>query len=110
MFIEKTKKFPYVIPEERKTRILNNYAQLRIGMTKEEVLALLGEPDIEEKIYPKFGNPTTILGWCWDYFFYKFDSYHENLGKDQEIYIIYGINNKVKEVVASNISGLIGIK
>lgn len=110
MFREKVKNFPYVASEGRKEKIIKNYSQLKIGMSKEEVLSILGEPDVEVKLFPKYSNRPVILGWAWIYYFYKLDSWGQNLGKDQEIYIIYGIDNRVKEVAVSNISGLIGIK
>src|SRR5215470_15491797 len=45
------KSFPYSASAERKERILKNYPSLRVGMTKKEVSALIGDPDYSQIVF-----------------------------------------------------------
>lgn len=110
MFRGKVKNFPYVASEGRKEKIIRNYSQLKIGMSKEEVLSILGEPDVEAELFPKYANKPIILGWAWIYYFYKLNSWGQNLVKDQEIYVFFGINKKIDRIEVNNIDQLSGIK
>ena len=37
--------FPYSTSPERRDLVVNNYPSLRVGMTKQQVAALIGNPD-----------------------------------------------------------------
>ena len=52
-FAATIKTYPYEAPPPRKDRILKNAAKLEIGMTKEQIAELVGEPDYSDIYGPK---------------------------------------------------------
>src|SRR3954454_1797134 len=49
-FAAAVKTFPYASPEERNSQLIKNYANLSEGMSKEQVAAVLGDPDYSDVI------------------------------------------------------------
>src|SRR5208282_1238143 len=45
------KSYPYEAPQARKDMIVNNYAKLEIGMSKNQVAELIGDPDYSRLDY-----------------------------------------------------------
>ena len=83
--------FPYSIPAERKEHVLKNFPSLRLGMTKKEVSALIGDPDYSEIDFGPKGPGEHWLGSHWDYalFIREKDTANE---KDPNIHIFFGTN------------------
>ena len=94
--------FPYVASVERKQRILSNYSQLRIGLSKAEVAMLLGEPDCSKRHCPK--ERVEYLGTSWEYYLEKPRS-ESNEKYDKLVYVSFDPKGKVKWV-SSNVDGL----
>jgi hypothetical protein len=57
---EESVSFPYAAPQIRKERIVKNVEKIKVGSTKEEVVAALGEPDYEQEMPPKEPNRPCI--------------------------------------------------
>ena len=70
------KSYPYSASAERKERVLKNYSSLRVGMTKKEVSALIGDPDYSRIVF----NPKEPGESSWQYalFIRAKDSANEN--------------------------------
>lgn len=94
--------FPYTAPHLRKERIMKNYDQLRVGSTKDEFVAALGEPDYEQVLYPKESNRS--CGYEFMYYFEKPDDVANEI-RDKKIEAFFSATGKATWIV-SNISGL----
>jgi hypothetical protein len=68
-FKESVSSFPYSISAERKDSILKNYKNLHVGITKEQVYALLGKPDYSQTLLGPKGPGEKWLGSKWTYVF-----------------------------------------
>jgi hypothetical protein len=98
------KSFPYSASAERKKQIVENYPSLRVGMTKEQVAALIGDPDYSELMFGPKGPGEHWLGSSWSYaLFMRGDTV--NL-KEPRIEIFFGTDNLVSWAVPSGLSGL----
>lgn len=109
-FVEMVGTFPYSAPEAKRQQIITNYPRLALGMTKEQVLAGLGEPDVELLLSPKIRAKTKgggFHGWAWRYYLYKLERGGQNSKYDQEVEIFFDPTGRVTWIVPSNIEGLI---
>ncbi|WP_035356340.1 hypothetical protein [Edaphobacter aggregans] len=98
------KSFPFSASAERKKQIGENYPSLRVGMTKKQVAALIGNPDYSELDFGPKGPGEHWLGSHWMYaLFVREDSVNE---KDPNIEIFFGTGDLVSWVVPSGLSGL----
>lgn len=98
---------PYDAPEAKKRHIIENYTKLLIGMTKQQVYDILGEPDIEDEILPKFAwESPKSRGWIWMYYIYRANSREGNSKADKLVEVYYDVDGKVHWIAASNVDGL----
>lgn len=103
-FVTRVGTFPYTAPVAVKERILANGPKLSLEMTKQDVLNLLGEPDVEAKIYPKKPG---FVGWSWDYYLYKDSAKRENRLKDMGINVFFEKNGKAVWITPLNLKGFV---
>lgn len=100
------KTYPYEAPQPRKDRVIKNYSKLEIGMPKDQVAGLIGEPDYSR---PSYGakRPTDMRwpGSSWTYYLYKRSDLVNTL--DACVQIFFGTDDHVKWIVPSNIEGLV---
>jgi outer membrane protein assembly factor BamE (lipoprotein component of BamABCDE complex) len=101
-----SKSFPYSIQEERKKQITKNYERIKIGMTKQEVYSLLGEPDFSKYLHTK-DYPGKYIGSEWTYYFYKPNPKLVNEKLDRGVFIFFGTTDKASWIVPKNIEGLV---
>ena len=98
------KSFPYAASPERKDRILRGYPKLQIGMTKEEVAALIGEPDYSQLSFGPKGPNMQWKGSSWSYYLYKRGDGANTF--DPRVEVFFGTDDRAKWIVPSNIEGL----
>jgi hypothetical protein len=96
--------FPFVAPTERQIRIKQNYSRLAIGLTKAQVVEILGEPDYSQQVYSKSKSPG-YLGSSWIYVFEKPNPNITNLKRDLAVQVFFDIKGRTHWIV-SNIKGL----
>jgi hypothetical protein len=54
-------RYPYLAPVERQQQILNGYQRVHLGMSKKDVMAVLGAPDEKNATYEaKISNPRQV--------------------------------------------------
>ena len=94
--------FPYTASQVRKERITKNYDRLRVGSTKDEFVAALGEPDYEQELYPKESNRS--CGYAFMYYFEKPEDVVNEI-RDKKIEAFFSAAGKATWIV-SNIGGL----
>jgi hypothetical protein len=81
---------------------MKNYVLLRVGSTKDEFVAALGEPDYEQVFYPKETNRS--CGYEFMYYFEKPEDVVNEI-RDKKIEAFFSATGKATWIV-SNISGL----
>jgi len=104
-FIRKIDHFPYEASAIKRERIISNYRNLSIGMTQEEVLSLLGEPDTMTEKYNKTRN--LFLGTLWSYYLHRHEAKLANDVYDQMITLHFDKMGKLYFALPTNIRGLI---
>ena len=104
-FVSETRKFPYTIDENRKKSIISHYSELKIGMTKEKVSSIIGDPDFSEYLRAK-EPPEKYKGSEWTYYFYKPDPDLVNEKLDRGLFLFFGTNDKLHWLAPKNIEGL----
>jgi hypothetical protein len=94
--------YPYSPSEERKSRLLQNYSKLSLGMSKDQVASLLGEPDYSLIL---FDIGAGDKGSAWVYYLYlKTDL--PNTFDDKSIEVFFNLDNQMDWVVPQNVEGL----
>lgn len=104
-FIERIEKFPYTANEEKTDRVKKGYDLLLIGMSKDEVLKSMGEPDSEDFSY-KLSNGKDLLYSTWGYYLKRVDKELANEGYDQAIFLFFNPNNELYWAKPNGIKGL----
>jgi hypothetical protein len=98
------KSFPYSTSPERRDLVVKNYPGLRVGMTKQQVAALIGNPDYSQQNYGPKGPGEHWLGSSWNYVLFKReDSSNEN---DPTVEVFFGTDYLLFWAAPSGISGL----
>ena len=103
-FVQKNS-FPHTISEQRKMLILDKYNKLQIGMTKQDVSSLIGDPDFSTYLYTK-EYPGEYLGTHWTYYFKKINPNLTNLKLDLSVNVFFDTADKAHWIVADNIESL----
>ena len=103
-FAATIKSYPYDAPQERKDRIVKNYPKLELGMSKEQVAELIGDPDYSQLGYGPKGPRPQWHGSNWTYWLRKRDNL-VNLN-DPCLEIFFGTDDRATWIVPSNIDGL----
>ena len=98
------KSYPYKAPQPRKDRIIKNYPKVAIGMSKDQIAGLIGEPDCSGLIYGPKGPGEKWKGSCWTYCL----RLRENGSNafDPFVEIFFGTDDRAGWIVPSNIDGL----
>jgi len=103
-FYAEIKSYPFEAPQARRDKVINNYHNLEVGMPKEQVASILGEPDYSRLDYGPKGPGAKWLGSHWTYQLYKRSS-SVNI-YDPSILIFFGTDDRAKWIVPSAIEGL----
>ena len=98
------KTYPYDAPQARRDRIVKNGPRLEVGMSKEQVAELIGDPDYSRLMYGPKGPGARWLGSSWMYYLHKRDS---NINVYNPcVQIFFGTDDRATWIVPSNIDGL----
>jgi len=101
-FISSIRKFPYDASAKKKERIVSNYDKLSIGISRNDALSLLGEPDsITEEYNKTKGN--LFLGWTWTYYLYRHEAELSNDMYDQIVTLYFDKLGKMYRALPMNI-------
>jgi hypothetical protein len=99
------KAYPYEAPQSRKERIIRNFPTLEIGMTKDQVADVIGDPDFSQNSYGPKGPNMKWGGSTWEYYLAKRDdSANES---DPCVFIAFGQDDRANWILPCNIDGLI---
>jgi len=96
--------FPYTAPRERRDRIVRGHSTLEIGMTKEQVARVIGEPDYSVLGYGPKAPDMKWKGSSWVYYLSK----REDLANshDPVVRVFFDTENRAVWIVPSNVEGL----
>jgi anti-sigma factor RsiW len=105
-FISTIKKFPYRAPASRNEQLLRNYPTLMVGASKDQVAALLGDPDFSITLQAK-EPPFTHVGTEWRYYLYLSRPSTVNERPDKSISIFFDPSGFAYSIVPVNVEGLV---
>ena len=103
-FAAAIRSYPYEAPQTRKNTIVKNFPRLEVGMPKEQVAELIGDPDYSELSYGPKGPFPRWLGWWWIYWLRKRDSGVNVF--DPCVNISFDTDGRAKWIAPSNVAGL----
>ena len=96
--------FPYTAPRERRDRIVQGYSTLDVGMTKDNVARVIGEPDYSRLSYGPKGPRMTWQGSSWVYYLSKRDDGANT--RDAIVHVSFNTDDRAVWIKAENIEGL----
>ncbi|GEM_PF-2607234 len=106
VFINGIAKFPYEAPKARQEKVQGGYAQIKLGMNKEDVKKLLGEPDAEFMTYRASKGKETLASSSWAYYLARREIKFANEKYDKIVFIHFDANEKLYWAVPSNVERL----
>jgi tetratricopeptide (TPR) repeat protein len=96
--------FPYIASAQRKDQIASNFKALNIGMKKQEVKALLGDPDC---IQPRRGSdPREMVGSVWYFYLDKKEADMLSKIDESRVILTFGKDDKLAVAAPNSIPGL----
>jgi hypothetical protein len=104
-FIRTIERFPYEAPQSKKDRIANNYVKLKTGMTKVEIVFIMGEPDYSSDAQA-LDPPFRRQGTYWTYNLAIKDPKLVSLDTDQYLNIFFDVREKAYSFSPHNLPGL----
>lgn len=108
---QKNIEYPYIASEKRKTVILNNMNKLKKGMTKEDVINLMTQPDEANMTYKfKKAKSDDVIGFSLVYILRRDTNSERTLEKNEHLLRIHFNNSgKLLWAYATNINKFKGI-
>jgi len=105
-FVDSIDEFPFVAGESRFSTVLNGYSRLSKGMTKEEVIAEIGEPDSEMIEYQETDSSREFVGSTFGYYLSRSEKELANLDLDQQLTLYFDSKHVMYYARPENIDGL----
>ena len=93
--------FPYTAPAARQRRIRRDYSRLTLGLTKDEVAKILGEPDYSQLNYTKGPPPCRFMGSRWTYVLAESGPNLASLTMDKHINVSFNTDDKTRWITSS---------
>jgi hypothetical protein len=93
-FIDSIPSFPYDAPASRQERIVDAFPKLEIGMEKERVRELLGDPDAEFLEYAG-ESEENFLGTSWGFYLHRHDAELVNDDHDRTVFVDFDASGKL---------------
>ena len=107
-FIKTIDEFPYTAPPEKRKIIINSYQYLKIGMKKDKVKDVFGDPDAEFLEYKrkyKENSKDNLMGYTWVYYLHRIDSVYASEG-DKNLVLYFNIDDVLYLSMPDNIDSL----
>jgi hypothetical protein len=95
-FIDSIPSFPYDAPASRQERIVEAFPKLEIGMGKESVKELLGDPDVEFLQYAG-ESEEVFLGSSWGFYLHRHDAELVDEEHDKAVFVEFDASGKVHQ-------------
>ncbi len=104
-FIENIGKFPYEAEAEKRKRVTGGFSKLTLGLNKDDVKKMLGEPDAEFFDYDTTRGKTYV-GSSWGYYLRRHEAKYANDKYDQVVFIYFNPEEKLYLAIPDNIDSL----
>ena len=106
-FVNSVRSFPYEASTERQSKLFGDYQKLSVGMSKEQVAAILGDPD-----YTNITGPKTFFGGIqphgteWVYGIHCEDQFCGTAGPDKVVEVFFTLDDRAHWIVPHGIDSL----
>ncbi len=104
-FIKQIHKFPYEAGAEKRKKVIEGFSKLTLGIDKEKVKKLLGEPDAESFSYDTTKGKIYV-GSSWGYYLRRHEAVYANEQYDQTVSLYFDPDGKLYWVHQDNIDTL----
>ena len=105
-FVNSVRSFPYEASTERQSQLLGNYQKLSVGMSKEQVAAILGDPDYANITGPKTFFGIQPNGTEWVYGIHCEDQFCGSTGPDKVVEVFFKLDDRAHLIVPHGIGSL----
>jgi hypothetical protein len=105
-FIESIEKFPYTADQSKSSRVREGFKRLSLGMKKDEVRKVMGEPDAESLNYKPMRKSKELIYTTWDFYLKRREAKLATDGFDEAIYLYFKPNGELYWADPSNIAEL----
>jgi len=105
-FIESVQTFPYTADQSKLTRVRGGFKRLSLGMKKDDVKKIMGEPDAESHNYRPMKESKKLLYTTWDFYLKRHERNVATDGFDETVFLYFKPNQELYWAFPSNITGL----
>ena len=101
-FINGIQQFPYRADDLKFSRVVGNFHSLKLGLSKEEVIKLLGEPDAEDFEF-RYPDDKNVVGSSFGYYLTRMEKELAN-DQDKEVFLYFNKNGKLYWAQPNNLN------
>ncbi|MCC6695083.1 MAG: hypothetical protein IT365_05585 [Candidatus Hydrogenedentes bacterium] len=94
-FIDGIASFPYDAPASKQEKVVEAFPQLKVGMDKDSVNTLLGDPDAEFLTYAD-DNEQDFQGSSWGYYLHRHEAELVDEKHDITVFVYFDANGKLE--------------
>ena len=106
-FIESIDQFPYQAEDSKVNQVKEGYGRLVVGMSEEDCIAILGEPDSEMLEYAQNNEVREFFGSTFGYYLARYEAELANSEYDRQVSLYFDKSHRLFFVLPSNVEGLI---
>ena len=108
-FIESIDGFPYIAADSKLNQVEEGYDRLVVGMSKEDCIAIMGEPDSEMLEYALNNEIREFFGSTFGYYLARYEANLVNSEYDRQVTLYFDKGHRLHFALPSNVQGLIAV-
>ena len=105
-FVAGIEKFPYTADQSKISRVREGFKRLSLGMRKDNVRKIMGEPDSEMLNYKPKQNSEELIDSTWAYYLKRSERNLAKEGFDEALVLYFKPNEELYWADPDNIAGL----
>lgn len=105
-FLESIEKFPYTADQSKLSKVREGFKRLSLGMRKDDVKKILGEPDSEMVSYKPKQKSKELIYSTWAYYLKRFERDLATEDFDEVVFLHFKPNEELYWADPGNIAGL----
>lgn len=105
-FMKSIEKFPYTADQSKLSRVREGLTRLSLGMRKDDVKKIMGEPDSEMLNYKPRQKSEELVDSTWTYYLKRFERDLVKEGFDESVVLYFKPNGELYWADPGNIAGL----
>jgi hypothetical protein len=106
-FLESIDQFPYLAEDSKVKQVKEGYDRLVVGMSKEDCVAMMGEPDSEMLEYAINNEVREFSGSTFGYYLARYEAEWADSEYDSQVALYFDKSHRLYFVLPSNVEGLV---